>query len=797
MKFSSSWLREWVPGAPDDQTLSHLLTMAGLEVDAMAPAAPAFSGVVVGKILSTQPHPDADRLKLCRVSDGTSEFDVVCGAPNAAAGMRVPYAKPGARLPGDVEIDATEIRGQASAGMLCAADELGLAEKSDGLLDLGELDVGLDVRDALGLDDQVIEVDLTPNRSDCLGLRGIARETGALTGLPVVEPTIEPVPAVHDRGFPVRIEAPEACPRYLGRVIENVDLSRPTPMWMVEKLRRSGVRSIDPSVDITNYVMLELGQPMHAFDLDQLADGIVVRYPRAGETLVLLDGNEVTPDAETLLITDANGPLALGGIMGGEKSGVAAGTRHLFLECALFLPLPMAGRARRYGMHTDASHRYERGVDFELQRLAMERATQLVLEICGGEPGPIVDAVEIGALPTPAAIRLRHARLNQLIGDSVPADEVEGALTRLGLEPLGREGEGDSLTWTFRAPSHRYDLAIEEDLIEEVCRVRGYDNVPVRAPMGVLRPGRHSENVLELRQVQRTLQARGYQEAITYSFVDSRLQSQLAPQTEAIALDNPIVADMDVMRVSLMPGLIGALRHNLAHQNLRVRLYETGRCFLRDAAATNGIAQPQRVGGLLHGPADAPGWDAPVRPVDFYDLKGDVESLLALRRRTVTFEPADHPALHPGRSARVVGEDGAAIGVLGALHPALCQTLELPSDVYLFELELDSVRDAAVPKQRVVSRFPASTRDLAVLVDVDLPVGALLQAVGKACEERLTEARIFDVYAGKGIDSAKKSVGLGLTFQDPSRTLTDAEVNELIERAITALSDQFGAELRS
>lgn len=797
MKFSSSWLREWVPGAPDDDALARLLTMAGLEVDAIEPAAPPFSGVVVGRILATEPHPDADKLKLCRVSDGTDEFNVVCGAPNAAAGMCVPYARPGAKLPGEVEIAATEIRGQQSAGMLCAADELGLAEKSDGLLDLGELTLGQDLREALGLADQIIELDLTPNRSDCLGIRGIARETAALLDAPLTEPAFAPVPAVSEAVFPVRLDAPEACPRYLGRVIENIDLSRPTPMWMVEKLRRSGVRSIDPSVDITNYVMLELGQPLHAFDLERLTGGIVVRWPQQGETLELLDGNEITPDPETLLITDASGPVALAGIMGGEKSAVNDATRHLFLECALFLPLPLAGKARRYGMHTDASHRYERGVDFELQRLAIERATQLVLDICGGEPGPVIDAVEIAHLPAPAEIRLRHARVELLIGDTVPPADVEGALTRLGLEQLGRQGEGDALCWTFRAPSHRYDLQIEEDLVEEVCRVRGYDNVPVRAPSGAIRPGCHTETVIELRRVQQLLQARGYQEAITYSFVDSRLQSQLEPQTEAIPLDNPIAADMDVMRVSLLPGLIGALRHNLAHQNLRVRLFETGRVFLRSGAAPTGIDQPRRVGGLIHGPATPVHWHTPARSVDFFDLKGDVESLLALRRRTVTFEPTTHPALHPGRSARIVDADGTEIGILGALHPALCQTLELPSDVYLFELSLDSVSLSEVPRQRVVSRFPSSSRDIAVVVDAGLPVGSLLQAVGEACRERLTEARIFDVYAGKGIDSAKKSVGLGLTFQDPSRTLKDAEVSDLVESAIRALRDRFGAELRS
>ena len=554
MKFSEQWLRSWTNPDVDRDTLVAKLSMVGLEVDSVTPVAGAFHGVVVGEILSAEQHPDADKLRVCQVSNGSETFQVVCGAPNARPGIKVPFAMIGAELGDDFKIKKAKLRGVESFGMLCSAAELKTSEDHSGLLELAaDAPVGMDVRKYLGLDDVVIEIGLTPNRGDCLSLAGLAREVGAIYGSDVQPVAIEPVAASHDDTRPVELLAPQACPRYLGRVIRNVDLSRPTPLWMVERLRRSDIRSIDPAVDVTNYVMLELGQPMHAFDLAEIRGGIRVRMAEEGEKLVLLDGQEATLTADTLVIADHERPLAIAGVMGGEHSGVGAETRDLFLESAYFDPIALAGKARGYGLHTDASHRFERGVDFELARKAMERATALLLEIVGGVAGPVVEAVSEADLPKREAVTLRQERITQMLGLELEPALVERLLNSLGLT-VSASGEG---AWEVRVPSHRFDISLEVDLIEELGRLYGYDRLPVRYPQARLAPQARSEARAELPALRRLLVARGYQEAITYSFIDPKLFALFNPEETPLVLANPISADMAAMRASLWPGLEG------------------------------------------------------------------------------------------------------------------------------------------------------------------------------------------------------------------------------------------------
>ncbi|MEJ2088924.1 MAG: phenylalanine--tRNA ligase subunit beta, partial [Gammaproteobacteria bacterium] len=574
MKFNESWLREWVdPGIPGDDLLEQL-TMAGLEVDGIEPVAGEFDGVVVGVVREVAPHPNADKLSVCRVDDGESIHQVVCGAPNVRPDLVTAFAPVGAVLPQDFKIRKARLRDVESQGMLCSAAELALGDDHDGILELdGDLAPGENLRRALDLDDRTIDLDLTPNRGDCLGIRGLAREVGVLNNVPVTEPVVEPVAPTTDATFEVRLDDPAGCPRYLGRVISGVDITRPTPFWLKERLRRVGLRSIDPIVDATNLVMIELGQPMHAFDLNQLAGAIVVRKAADGETLTLLDGKEVRLDEDTLLITDQSGPVAIAGVMGGERSGVQTDTRDVFLECAFFHPLAVAGTARRYGLQTDASHRYERGVDFELQALAMERATRLLLDIVGGEPGPITEAVSRDHLPVAAEVALREARLNALLGVDIPPAEVDEALTRLGFELLAREETSEGIRWTIRAPSHRFDIALEADLVEEICRIYGYNNVPSKLPVTALELRRVPLDRSSVSALKAQMIDLGYQEVITYSFIDPRLQDLLAPGEEPLVLTNPMSADQSVMRTSLFPGLIGALMANIARQHDRIRLF--------------------------------------------------------------------------------------------------------------------------------------------------------------------------------------------------------------------------------
>jgi len=791
MKFSEQWLRTWVnPDVSRDELVARL-SMVGLEVDAVTAVAGEFSGVVVGEVLSTEQHPDADKLRVCQVSNGTETFQVVCGAPNVRPGLKIPFAMIGAKLPGDFKIKKAKLRGVESNGMLCSETELQVGDDDSGLMELAEdAPVGRDVREYLGLDDATIEIGLTPNRGDCLSLAGLAREVGAIYGVAVSPVEVNVVAPSHDETRPVDVRAPNACPRYLGRVIRNVDLSRPTPLWMVERLRRSDIRSIDAAVDVTNYVMLELGQPLHAFDLAEINGGICVRMAEEGEKLVLLDGQEISLRADTLVIADHQRALAIAGVMGGEHSGVSSATHDLFLESAFFDTIALAGKARSYGLHTDASHRYERGVDSQLARKAMERATGLLLEIVGGEAGPIIEVVSETSLPKVEPVRLRAERLEQMLGLQLPASDVVRMLSALG---LGVSDEAPGV-WLVQIPSHRFDISLEVDLIEELGRLYGYDRLPVRYPRARLAPEARPEARAQLPSLRRLLVARGYQEAITYSFIDPKLFELFTPGQAPLLLANPISADMAAMRTSLWPGLVKALQYNLNRQQPRVRLFESG---LRFVGQLDVLKQESMLAGLICGSRLPEGWSNGREPVDFYDVKADVEALLAAagNASAYAFVPGEHPALHPGQTA-CVEKDGRLVGFVGGLHPELAKTLDIDQPVFLFELLVAELAEGRLPVFKELSRFPEVRRDLAVLVARDVPAAAILQCIRDAAGEFLTELKLFDVYQGKGIDPLSKSMAVGLTWQHPSRTLNDDEVSSALQQILSILEERFNATLR-
>jgi phenylalanyl-tRNA synthetase beta chain len=791
MKFSEQWLRSWVNPQVSRDDLVARLSMAGLEVDSVSLAAGVFSGVVVGEVLSTEQHPDADKLRVCQVSSGAETFQVVCGAPNVRPGLKIPFAMIGAELPGDFKIKKAKLRGVESNGMLCSASELQISEDHEGLMELpADAPVGQDIRVYLDLDDASIEVDLTPNRGDCLSLAGLAREVGALYAAPVARPVVAAVTPSHDEVRPVEILAAQACPRYLGRVVRNVDLSKPTPLWMVERLRRADVRSIDAAVDITNYVMLELGQPMHAFDLAEINGGIRVRMAEEGEKLVLLDGQEVSLRSDTLVIADHGRALAIAGVMGGEHSGVSDKTRDLFLESAFFDTIAIAGKARSYGLHTDSSHRFERGVDWQLAREAMERATALLLEIVGGEAGPIIEVVNQEQLPSVAPVTLRAERIEQMLGLKMDGAEIVRLLSALGLS-IGADGEGQ---WQVGVPSHRFDISLEVDLIEELARLYGYNRLPVRYPQARLAPQSKAEAAVELPALRRLLVARGYQEAITYSFIDPKLFELFNPGVAPLMLANPISADMAAMRSSLWPGLIKALEHNLNRQQSRVRLFESG---LRFVGQLEGLKQEPMLAGVICGGRLTEGWAHGRDDVDFYDVKADVEALLASAGAgdSFAFVPGEHAALHPGQTARIERE-GRVVGFLGAIHPELSKALGLDQAVFMFELVLGEITQGVMPKFHELSKFPEVRRDLAVLVDREVPAQDLLGVIREAAGEWLTDLKLFDVYHGKGIDPHRKSLAVGLTWQHPSRTLNDDEVSVATQNILTSLEQRFNATLR-
>ncbi|WP_419569715.1 phenylalanine--tRNA ligase subunit beta [Rheinheimera sp.] len=794
MKFSESWLREWVNPALSTNELAEQISMAGLEVDGIDAVAGQFTGVVVGHVVECGRHPEADKLQVTKVDVGTGELlDIVCGAANCRQGLKVAVATVGAVLPGDFKIKAAKLRGQPSNGMLCSLQELGMADSSDGIIELpADAPLGSDIRDYLKLDDVTIEVDLTPNRADCLGLLGLAREVGVLNQLDVTAPVIEAVAATIAEQKAIVLSAPEHCPRYLGRVIRNINPGAVTPLWMVEKLRRSGIRSIDPVVDVTNFVLLELGHPMHAFDLDKIDGDIDVRLAKEGETLTLLDGNEVALKPDTLLIADSQKALAMAGVFGGLHSGVTAQSQHIFLESAFFSPVKMAGKARQYGLHTDASHRYERGVDPELQRTAMERATALLLQIVGGEAGPVVEAVSESHLPKAAEITLTRAKLDKLIGIHIADATVLDIFQRLGLK-VTPTADG----WQAVAPGYRFDMQIAEDLVEEVARVYGYNNIPNVAPQAALAMSQHREARIDVHSLRDVLVGRGYQEAITYSFVDPKVQQVLFPAQQALVLPNPISADMSAMRLNLWPGLLQAALYNQNRQQNRIRLFEYGLKFIPDATAENGVRQVEVIGGLVVGSYGNEHWAIAERAVDFYDAKGDVEALLSLTSAPgeFSFSKGEHSALHPGQTA-LVSRNGQPVGYIGALHPEAQNKLGIKGKAYLFELELTAFGDKHIVLAEELSKYPANRRDLAIVVKSDVRFSDILATIRKVSGNQLVDLRLFDVYTGQGVAEGHKSLAVALTLQDKTRTLEDKDIQQVITAVVDVLKTEFNATLR-
>ena len=769
--------------------------MAGLEVDGSTPVARQCSGIVVGLVESVEPHPDADKLSLCSVSDGEESFQVVCGAPNVRAGLKAPFAKLGAKIiessdAKPFKIKKAKIRGIESNGMLCSSEELGLEESSDGLLELHKnASVGEDIRSSLKLDDTSIELDLTPNRGDCLGMIGLAREVGVIARQDVTPLDFPaPIESIIDN-FEVRITAKDACPRYLGRVIKNINLNSESPLWMKEKLRRSGLRSIAPVVDVTNYVLMELGQPMHAFDLEKLEGNIDVRFAKQNEKLELLDGKEIELTPETLLITDASKPIAMAGIMGGMATAVSDQTQHVFLECAFFAPLAVAGKARSYGMHTDASHRYERGVDYQLQRTAMQRATQLLLDICGGEAGPITEA--IGNLPEPIEVSLKHSSISSLLGIQMDKKEVRDILGRLGFGLSADDGE----VLRVLVPSYRFDVSIEADLIEELARIYGYNNLPQTGGLGNQSLSSTPESHIELGQIRQQLVALGYQEVVTYSFIEPSLAETLFPDQPRVSLQNPISADMAVMRTSILPGLLSTLKYNENRQTERIRIFESGLVF---QSCGEEIKQTAMLAGLVSGRKMPVNWNNNKDLSDFYDLKGDVELLLALGLELdrYTFEAAEYACFHSGQCARIV-RDGQLVGHVGALHPAMQREMGITGNCYMFEVELAPLQERRLPAASALSKFPEVSRDLAILIDSNYAASEVLANVRVNAGEHLTDLRIFDVYQGDAVAKDKKSIALSLTWQHPSRTLSEDDINTIISKCVNGLQDAFNANLRN
>ncbi|EOB3567632.1 phenylalanine--tRNA ligase subunit beta [Vibrio vulnificus] len=794
MKFSESWLREWVNPAVTTDELTHQITMAGLEVDDVLPVAGTFNGVKVGHVVECGQHPDADKLRVTKVDVGEEALlDIVCGAANCRQGLKVAVATVGAVLPGDFKIKKAKLRGQPSHGMLCSFTELGIDVESDGIMELAsDAPIGMDFRDFLALNDVTVDVDLTSNRADCFSIRGMAREVGVLNRADVTEPSVAPVTPSIDDTVAIDVKAPAACPRYLGRVVKNVNVQAKTPLWMQEKLRRCGIRSIDPVVDITNFVLLEQGQPMHAFDLAKIDGGIVVRLAEQGEKITLLDGSEAELNADTLVVADHNKALAIAGIFGGEESGVTSETKDVLLECAFFAPDHIRGRARSYGLHTDSSMRFERGVDYALQVNAMERATQLLVEICGGEVAPVVAVESEAELPKPNKVALRRTKLDNLLGHHIADSDVVEILERLGMT-VETTAEG----WVAVAPTWRFDIAIEQDVVEEVGRIYGYDNIPNQNPTAALKMHDHQEANIPLKRVRDLLVDRGYHEAITYSFVEPEQQKLVVPGVDALILPNPISAEMSAMRLGLIQGLLNTVVHNQKRQQPRVRLFEYGLRFIPCDTAENGMRQEPMLAGVIAGTRSEEHWNIDTNTVDFFDLKGDVEAILELSAndKAYSFVAAKHPALHPGQSAAIV-VDGKEIGVIGTVHPELERKFGLNGRTIVFEIEWSAINRKVIPEAVALSKFPANRRDIAVVVDEAVASGDIVNACLEVGGEFLKAAKLFDVYVGKGVEEGKKSLAIALTLQSNERTLEDADIAGAVDAIVTHVSEKFGASLR-
>ena len=797
MNIPENWLRSFVDSGLEIGKLAQLLTMSGLEVESCAPVAPPFSGVVVGEILAVERHPNADKLTVCTVNAGKEKLKVVCGAPNVRIGMKVPLATIGSVL-NSQEIKNTALRGVESQGMLCSARELGMSDDHSGLLERpSNAKPGESLRRALELDEHVLTFKLTPNRADCLSVLGIAREVAALTGGKLNPHKIKPVPPKNKTKYPFKITDPDGCGRFAGRVIRNVNAAAPPPAWMRQRLERAGQRSISALVDVTNYVMLELGRPLHVYDRDKLKGAIDVRWGRNGERLLLLNGQEVDVDPAVLCITDDTGPIGLAGVMGGESTKAGTGTKNLFLESAFFFPEAIAGRARRYNLASDAAHRFERGVDFENNAPGIERATQLILEICGGEPGPTVDLIR--RLPKRTPVRMRVARAQKVIGMPIPEREMATVFRCLGFSFKNK-----NKIFVINPPSYRFDLAIEEDLIEEVARVHGFDNIPAHPPRALAKMSVPPEATRSLHAVRGRIAACDYLETINFAFVEPAWESDFAGESNPVRLLNPIASQSSVMRTTLLGSLVANVRFNHARKLSRIRVFEVGRVYLRDPAAADGpltvagLRQPVRVAGAAFGPALEEQWASPARAVDFFDVKADLEAIYA--PRTLRVEAATHPALHPGRSARVLIEGTAGsehVGWLGELHPRWQQKYELPQPVVLFELEAESLVRAPLPRPSQPSKFPPVVRDIALLVDAGVPAQALLDAARAEKPPIVQEIGVFDLYQGQSLPPGKKSLAFRVVMQDTERTLTDAEADSARDALVELWGRRFGAKLRA
>ena len=803
MQFSEHWLRTLADPKLSSEELAHLLTMSGLEVESRDPVAPLFSGVVVAEILSVARHPNADRLSVCEVNAGAgSVLKIVCGAPNVVAGMKVPCARIGALLPGDTSdtpfvIKAAKMRGEESQGMLCSARELGLSEDHGGLLVLDcNAQVGIDVRELLDLDDKIFNLKLTPNRADCLSLLGVAREVVALTGAPLKAPDIGAVTATSDAQRPLGSIDSHGCGRLTGRVIQNVNAKAKTPDWMRTRLERAGQRSISALVDVTNYVMLELGRPLHVYDLDKLSGGIGVRFGKKGESLKLLNDQSVDIDEEVLCITDDSGPIGLAGIMGGDSTKADLDTRNIYLESAFFHPHVIAGRARRFNFASDAAHRFERGVDFENNVAGIERATRLIIDICGGEPGSVEDKVK--ALPTRPSVKMRAARARKVIGVPIDAAEMAEIFTRLNFA-FTREGTGADEYFVVTPPSYRFDIGIEEDLIEEIARIYGFERIPANPPLAPAVMQAQTEARRDAHDLRRLIAAREFTEVINYSFVDEAWEKDFAGN-DPIRLRNPIAEQYSVMRGSLFGSLIANLSYNLNRKLDRVRVFEIARVYFRDPNIVDGplclagLRQPIHLGALAYGPAIDEQWGVETRLVDLFDLKGDIEALLL--PRTARFEAATHAALHPGRTAKIF-LDGKPIGWLGELHPRLQQKYELPRPPVLFELEIEPLLNQVLPQFQIVSKFPPMTRDISILVSEATPVQALLDAMNRVRPSAVQGIGLFDLYRGKGVAEGEKSLAFRVVIQDTGRTLTDQEADAIKAGLLYVLTAEFGVKLRA
>jgi len=798
MKFSESWLREWVNPDLTTEQLAHQLTMAGLEVDAIEAVAPEHSGVVVGQILSAQQHPNADKLQVCQVDVGDlseQSLQIVCGAANARAGLKVACAMVKAKLPGDFKIKKSKLRGEESYGMLCSAKELGLADSAEGIMELQEdAPLGQSIVDYFQLNDCSIELGVTPNRSDCLSIEGVAREVAVITSSTMNVPAANKISAQVDDQISIKLEAAELCPHYVGRVIRGINPRVVTPLWMSEKLRRSGVRSISPIVDITNYVMLELGQPMHAFDLNKLDTGIIVRKANQDEELELLDGQTIKLNNDTLVIADHQKAVALAGIMGGLQSSVDDATIDIFLESAFFTPEKIAGKARSYGLHTDSSHRFERGVSAQLQQRAIERASELILEITGGQAGPIVEQTEQSYMPThtniESRVKFNPEKVNKLLGVQLEESQIEDILQKLEIKI-----EKGAEQWLVTPPDFRFDIEYDVDLIEEVARIYGYDNLPVSPISAAVDMVSCPENQLSENRIKETLVALDYQEVINYSFVDPKIQQLIDPQMQKIALNNPISEDLSEMRSTLWPGLIKSLVYNQNRQQSRIRLFETGSRFIYDE--NQQLQQQPVISGIATGSIFTEQWGDKERIVDFFDVKSDIEALIALGANEVaySFVSEKHPALHPGQSARIY-KNKQAVGWIGTLHPNLAKQLQIKTQTIVFELELTSISEAKVPKYKLLSKFPAIRRDVAIIVDESTESSAILDTIKQYAGENLIEVLLFDVYTSTGVEAGKKSLAIGIILQDDSCTLLDEEIDQAINTILIKLDEIHNAKLR-